>query len=1222
VQETIAQSPTRRSLVVEIRDQVSHGTVPDSSLLPSGISIVERSRLIAAEGADHDLAMASLADPVRERIEHAALNGGIACLDVYPLPGVTDAEGDMASKALGLAGYPGVICKAGTRYRLSVPVAPDLRPVVEKSIGNPIVNQFVWSDADQTNRLGVDAETPDTSRVAEIDVLGASDEELAQLSADRHLALNLDEMHAIRDHFASIGRRATDVELQSIALAWSEHCSHKTFKAAIRHDRAGTEIRIDGLLSEYIAGPSIALHKAWVRSAFADNAGILAFDDAHDVSVKVETHNHPSALEPYGGAHTGVGGVIRDILAVSAVPIANMDVLCFGPLDLDSNEIAPGGRHPVATFRGVVRGIADYGNNMGIPTIGGAVLFDRGYRENPLVFCGTLGLSPTDSHPTNPQPGDAIVLLGGRTGRDGLHGATMSSETLESGDTQRSAVQIGAPITEKVVRDVLPLLRDERLYNAITDCGAGGLCSAVGEMGSALGFDCDLDLVPLKYEGLQPWEIWLSEAQERMIVAVPALNLARAGELCRQLDVEMTVIGHFTNHGSMRLSYDGRMVADLALAVMHGGCPRRELKSVAPVRRAITANASPASTPTDLTPWLLALLAHPNIASKEAVIRRFDHEVGGGTVIKPLTLGSGPSDAAVVKPLADSWKGVVVGHGINPYYGLFDSRAMALLAVDEALRNIVAVGGSIDRAALLDNFSWGEVDTPESLGNLVEAAAGCRDAVELFQTPFVSGKDSLRNCSSGPAGTTSIPGTLLITAVGVIEDVRRCITMDLKAPGNRLYQLGATRNDLAGSHLAEVTSTRLSGQGCLPSPPESTPELMRRLTDAISQGLVESCHDLSEGGLGVAASEMAIAGRLGVSLELDPILREAEDELTEVGALFSESSGRFVCEVSPEHATRFEALMQGLSWGHIGQTTVEPRIIAHRDGNVVLDIALSVAEVAWRTSLDPAGPVEQVIPVQSRTRGPARHRSGSAHTSVSVRSAKVIVLGAAGVNCDVETVQAFKSAGADPELVWMNSLLAGHRRLDEFSALVIPGGFSFGDHLGAGTVLAATMKAYLLSAIQDFASQGRPVVGICNGFQVLARLGLLGPISLAPNERGQFECRWVPLRAIPSVCPFVEGLDDFELPIAHGEGRLVISSGTEDVILKRAPLRYRTNPNGSFGDVAAICSPSGTILGLMPHPERFVSVYQHPAGPWRADDNRSPAGLQLFANVVDWAAHL
>ncbi|HEX6509053.1 MAG TPA: phosphoribosylformylglycinamidine synthase I, partial [Chloroflexota bacterium] len=613
----------------------------------------------------------------------------------------------------------------------------------------------------------------------------------------------------------------------------------------------------------------------------------------------------------------------------------------------------------------------------------------------------------------------------------------------------------------------------------------------------------------------------------------------------------------------------------------------------------------------DAATSLLQLLAHPNIASKEDIIRRFDHEVQGGTIIKPLVGRAGPSDAAVLRPLRGSWRGAVLAHGINPLYGELDPHAMAMLAVDEALRNLVAVGGSIDHVAMLDNFCWGDVDDPDGLGALVRAAQGCRDAALRYEVPFISGKDSLRNTSADADGTHSIPGTLLISAVGVVNDVRCCVTMNLQAAGSSMYLLGATGDELGGSHFHEIHGL---GGGTVPGVRRETPALMRRLTRAIDEQLVLSCHDLSEGGLAVAAAEMALAGGLGLDLDLERVPRSTES--IEV-ILFSESPGRFLLEVADEQAARFEDLFEGLPYACIGRVRADERFIARQAGEVVINLGLPELDTAWRTPLLP--PPLPAVPAPRSVDGEevADRRSRSSTPRAGNARVRALILTAPGINCDGETVEACRMAGADAEPVHLKWLLDDECSLDDFGMLVLPGGFSYGDHLGAGSMLATVLRNRLLPDLLRFVADGRPVLGICNGFQVLARLGLLGPISLARNNTDRFECRWVPLRVEPSSCPFLDGLEDIDLPIAHGQGRVVIPADCLAKLLPLAPLRYRRNPNGSTADIAGIYSPEGNVLGLMPHPERYLTPYHHPDRVKTA-----PAGLRIFENMIRYVREM
>ena len=916
-----------------------------------------------------DLSQNLLRDPVVERVtwsrererEHEREREGRS-VEVALLPGVTDTAAENLLLGAGIMGHEGVRQAAlGQRYVIHGELAEDdVRRVAEGLLANAVIQTYAI-DRPVAAPLAELQEIDHT--VEQIPLRGADDDALEQISLDRRLSLNLQEMQAIRAYYQEQDREPTDLELEMLAQTWSEHCVHKTFRATIHYTEEGGEGEqvIRSMLKTYIRGATEQADKDWVHSAFVDNAGIVAFDEQLDLAFKVETHNHPSALEPFGGANTGVGGVVRDVMGVSARPMATTDVLCFGPQEMAFADLPKNVLHPRRIADGVVAGVEDYGNKMGIPTVNGAILFHPGYTSNPLVFCGCLGVLPRGSHPTSPRPGDLVVSLGGRTGRDGLRGATFSSMemTHETGQVAGSAVQIGHPIQEKQVLEVQLLARDEKLYTAITDCGAGGLSSAVGEMGQTLGAEVQLQHVPLKYAGLQPWEIWLSEAQERMVMAVPPANLARLQQLCDRFDVEGTVLGTFTGDGHLTVRFGEQQVGHLSTEFLHNGLPPRQMR----------AHWTPPALeepdlpcPGDLTEELLALLADPIIRSKEDVVRRYDHEVQGGTVVKPLVgaAGSGPGDAAVLVPLeANSapggcTRGVALSAGINPFYGAIDPYAMAWAAVDEAMRNCVAVGADPDQVALLDNFCWGNPNLPDRLAGLVRCARGCYDAAVAHGVPFISGKDSLNNEYADITGERlAIPGTLLISAMGLVPDINRTCTMDLKKPGGLLYVVGQTATELGGSayyrHQGHVGTS-------VPGTPVDSPELMRALHRAIAGGLLRACHDCSEGGLAVAAAEMALAGRLGLSMDLDAVPTRGEVARHDALA-FSESLCRFVVEVSPHDAEAFEACMGLHPLARVGEVRYDDQILLSGTGGPLIETTVDAAEQAWRGHL--AGELKQ-----------------------------------------------------------------------------------------------------------------------------------------------------------------------------------------------------------------------------------------------------------------------
>jgi phosphoribosylformylglycinamidine synthase len=803
-----------------------------------------------------------------------------------------------------------------------VSTGAELERLARRLFANDVIDEVLIDD----EALHFERPTGSSSGAREnqvVALLAADDAELERVSREGCLSLTLTEMTAIRAHYEALGREPTACELETLAQTWSEHCKHKTFAGDI--DFEGE--RIENLFAKTVKAATLELAKPWCVSVFHDNAGIVKFTDGWDVCFKVETHNHPSAIDPYGGAGTGIGGVIRDILGVGlgAKPIANTDAFFVGPLDLPLESLPKGCMHPRRILRGVVAGVRDYGNRMGIPTVGGGVWVDPDYVGNPLVYAGTVGLMPAGCADKEVRAGDAIVVAGGNTGLDGIHGATFSSVELhdESVTVSSSAVQIGDPITEKRVLDAQLVARDRGLYRAITDCGAGGLSSAVGEMGEKTGARVHLERVPLKYPGLSPAEIWISEAQERMVFAVPPEKLDELLAVFASEDCGAAVIGEFTDTGRLELLHDGETMGELDMSFLHDGTPR-------PLR---TASWDPPELPDpgippceDVAGTLLALLGSPDVCSREWILRQYDHEVQGTSVVKPLVgvRSDGPGDAAVLQPLSTSRRGVAIACGANPRYGRIDPWAMAAAAVDEALRNAVSVGGDPECTAILDNFSWGNCDKPQQLGALVLAARACYDAAMAYGTPFISGKDSLNNEFRVGDRTLSIPPTLLISALAQVPDVACSVTMDLKEAGNRVYLIGRTLAEVGGSvYLAHLGAEG----GDVPRPDlEQAPRVLRTLHSTIASGLVRACHDLSEGGLGVAAAEMAFAGGLGLDLDLAqvPTGELGTDCDPAATRLFSESCTRFLVEILPADAAEFEAAFEGLDLAHVGDVIEEP----------------------------------------------------------------------------------------------------------------------------------------------------------------------------------------------------------------------------------------------------------------------------------------------------------
>lgn len=800
--------------------------------------------------------------------------------------------------------------------------------------------------------------------VEKLPLLSSSDDDMIRLSREGMLALNLEEMRSIRRYFVTIGRDPTDVEVETLAQTWSEHCKHKVFNGIIDYVSDGKTERIDNLFAQTIRSATAKIRqqkgdKDRCVSVFIDNAGIIRFDEDYHLVFKVETHNHPSALDPYGGANTGIGGVIRDPLGtgLGGRPIFNTDVFCFAPPDFDYEELPEGVLHPKRIFKGVVAGVRDYGNRMGIPTVNGAILFDERFLGNPLVYCGTAAVIPVDRCDKTAKPGDLIVTIGGKTGRDGIHGATFSSivltETSESTATQ--AVQIGNPIEEKKILDILMQARDLMLYRNITDCGAGGFSSAIGEMGEETGVEVHLEKAPLKYGGLKPWEIFLSESQERMILAVPPDRIEALKKLCLSEDVEATVIGSFTADRRLKVTYkdsqegtERTTVADLDMEFLHNGIPRI-------VR---TASWEPPDHPEpaesdrlDPELGLTQLLSSWNIASKEWVVRQYDHEVQGGSVLKPLqgVHNDGPGDASIVRPVLSTNKGVIVANGINPSYSDIDPYWMAASAIDEALRQITCVGGRIDQTALLDNFCWGNPDKPDRLAALVRAARACYDTAVAYGTPFISGKDSFYNEFSDGKQTIAIPPTLLISAICVLDNVYESVSMDVKSPGNTIYVIGRTLDELGGSQYYRMLG--FIGRKVPKVDATVGSEIMNSLHGAMSLGLVAACHDCSDGGLAVAAAEMSFAGGFGMKLDLAAVPRD-DDVDRDDNVLFSESNTRFVVEVPRGLEEEFEEKMEGCTFGRVGSVTENDRFVVQGLGaNEVISIDIGTLKETWQRPL-------------------------------------------------------------------------------------------------------------------------------------------------------------------------------------------------------------------------------------------------------------------------------
>ncbi|UCH43830.1 MAG: phosphoribosylformylglycinamidine synthase subunit PurL [Dehalococcoidales bacterium] len=924
-----------------------------------GITTVSMVRVIDiywldSELADDDLDLVCrrlLADPVTQEYNHQSafsseveLSAGNHSVEVAFNAGVSDPVEDTIMKAIRDLGISSVReVRTAKRYLLEGQLDEDqLEVICSRLLVNPIIQHVV-----KTEQFSFPENPQYRFALNRVSILGLDNDQAS--SVRQQYGFDDDEFKAIIEYFRAQERDPTDVEMETLAQAWSEHCVHKTFKGKVTLDGAV----INNLLRSTIVRATKELDKPWCISVFEDNAGVIDFDGNWALCFKVETHNHPSAVEPYGGAATGVGGVVRDPLGtgLGAKPILNTDVFCFGPPDMPYEKVPRGVLHPRRIFKGVRAGVADYGNRLGIPTLNGAILFDRRYVANPLVFCGTLALMPNEYGRIRRQnPGDLVVVIGGRTGRDGVHGVTFASEQLteQSSSVSYSSVQIGNPIVEKKVIDVLLQARDRQLYRRITDCGGGGLSSAVGEMAAETGVRVYLDKVPLKYSGLSYSEIWVSESQERMLLAVPPENIEELVNIFGSEDVEAAVIGEFTGDRRLKLFYQDNPVADLSMEFLHEGRPQLQRQAL---WQPPQYDEPDFDTPADLGEALLDVLSSWNVCSKEWVIRQYDHEVQGASVLKPLVGkdNDGPGDAAIIRPLLGSEMGVIVANGINHKYGDIDPYWMAVSVIDEALRQIIAVGGNLDRVALLDNFSWGNTDRPDMMAALVRALQACYDMAVVYQTPFISGKDSLYNEFEFEGEIISIPHTLLVSAIGVMADVNRAVSMDLKNDGDLIYIVGTTLNELGGSEY--FSAHGFTGNGVPRVDPQRARRLMVNLSRATAEGLVSACHDCSEGGIGVAVAEMAFAGGLGATINLGAVpLGEPVDRDDFI--LFSESNSRFLVTVMPERQGEFEEIMAGSVLAVIGRVDgSEVLTVYGLGGNRVVNTPLAELKKAWQEPL-------------------------------------------------------------------------------------------------------------------------------------------------------------------------------------------------------------------------------------------------------------------------------
>ena len=761
--------------------------------------------------------------------------------------------------------------------------------------------------------------------------LDVQDHELMKISKNGingrgSLNLSLEAMKAIKEYFKKAQRNPNDIELETLAQTWSEHCKHNIFSSPI------DEIT-DGLYKHYIKRATHEINSEICVSTFSDNAGAITFDDNFIIADKVETHNSPSALDPFGGAITGILGVNRDIIGFGkgAKPILNAYYFCFSESEEElyrDKMCTVKALSSQAIMDGVIKGVNSGGNCSGIPTSLGSAYFDNRFRGKPLVFVGCTGIMPriinnSPAHLKSPMDGDYIVIAGGRTGRDGIHGATFSSNALTEINSNSTVVQIGDPITQKKLSDaIIKEARDLGLYNAITDNGAGGLSSSIGEMGSN-GFIVKLDKVPLKHENMSPWEIWVSESQERMTLAVSPDKFSMFEKVMKKHDVEISIVGKFNNTKKAVVIYNKSVIMDIDTDFLHNGVPKLYLRTKPWSKPTVSTTIKGTNKP--LEAELNEMMQRMNICSKEFISLQYDHEVQGTSVIKPIQgKGRVDGDAIIIRPILSSNRGIVKSHGLGSSYGEINTYHMAACAIDTAIRNYIAVGGNFHHLALLDNFCWCDSTNPERLWQLKTAAQACYEYAVAFNTPFISGKDSMFNDfkgynSKGENVNISAPPSLLISTLGIIENIENAVTLDVKSPGDLIYILGTTYDELGSSEYQKY-----SGLGSHNVPKvyvEQAKKLYISYNKAINANLIASAIAVNLGGMIIGLIKSLIAGQLGAEINLSsiPIYNIENNNLEERIILFSESQSRILVTIPEHNKQAFEKLFKEIPYGNIGR---------------------------------------------------------------------------------------------------------------------------------------------------------------------------------------------------------------------------------------------------------------------------------------------------------------
>lgn len=853
-------------------------------------------------------------------------------VEVAYRPGVMNPEAASIRKAAKDLGINLAAVDSSTEYGFYGDVTEEqVKRVVQGLLMNKTVEQVIF---EKPKTLLIEGEV---GSVNTIQIRNALEEQLVEMSEDK-LFLNLEEMRVVQKHFQELGRDPTDCELEIIAARWSEHCGHKTFKAKVIAD--GVEkpplfTRITETARKYFGNEVI--------SAFKDNSGVIIFYEGFAICFKVETHNSPSAIEPYGGAATGTGGVIRDDLGTGqgAQVIVSMDIFCFAQPDLDSSKLPPGTLHPDYLQRRVVAGVRDYGNRMGIPTNNGSVHYHEDFRAKPTVIVGAGGILPVErAQKGEPKVNDLVVAIGGRTGRDGIHGATFSSGEMTDRtiNVNSSAVQIGNAIEEKRMADAIIEARDKDLIRAITDCGAAGFSSAIGELGEDIGVSVDISKAPVKYPGLAPWEIWLSESQERMVAAIDPSKIEEFLAVCQKYNVEATVLGSFDGSNNLTVNHGDQAVAKLDYEFLKHGLPQRIMR--AHWEKEVFEEKE-LNQPTDWVATLKKVMSHGNVCSKEPIVRQYDHGVQGTNALPPFSGEAldGPNDAVVITPILGKPYGMVVSHGMNPILNRIDPYWGSIWATAEAMANYVAVGGDPNEAALINNYIWPFPDEQEmgSLDKSVDAVVDCMNALER---PVISGKDSLSSTYRGKDGKViKIPPVLCMSVFGRIPDVEKTVTSDIKKEGSLFYIVGAMGRGMGGSTYYDING--IVGSEVPEVNLKLLPKVLRQMHKAIKSGEILACHDVSEGGVIGAVSEMAFGGDCGVEIDLDARFNEAPDKF-----LFNETAGMFIVEVKDSETAH--RLFGGLPYMQLGETTKDKTISVKVGANNLFSVPTDELKQAWQ----------------------------------------------------------------------------------------------------------------------------------------------------------------------------------------------------------------------------------------------------------------------------------